>query len=128
MNRRTNMSDIRTTIRLLLMGLLFTPWLGAQSIDLPFAGFEPALPAVSGMRICFYNVENLFDTEDDTPNGMRNSSPKARRNGTTTSIGTSRKRSLKHFWRSVMPIRLRSTGCGEVENRRVLNDLVRQTS
>ena len=60
------MSDIRTTIRLLLMGFLFTPWLSAQSIELPFAGFEPALPADSGMRICFYNVENLFDTEDDT--------------------------------------------------------------
>jgi len=121
-----NMSDIRTTIRLLLIGFLFTPWLSAQSTELPFAGFEPALPADSGMRICFYNVENLFDTEDDTLKWDEEFLPEGKKKWDDYKYWDKQKKIAETLLAIGYAHPPALIGLCEVENRRVLNDLVRQ--
>lgn len=69
------------TFSLLLLGILFSncddsnpinPPLEEEEIELPTPTPTPTDPVTDKRTIAFYNVENLFDTEDDPDNGGDN--------------------------------------------------------
>lgn len=82
-------------------------------------------PAISSYRIGFYNVENLFDTEDDPAILDEEYTPGSKKQWTPERYQTK----LDHLARVVEGMGYPALlGLAEVENRRVLEDFCEKTS
>lgn len=113
------MSTMRTIFLLLISASLW-----AQ--ELPFEGFVPASPPTEGLRACFYNVENLFDTQDDSLTLDEEFTPESDKNWTPSRYWDKQRNLAKTLLAVGYEQAPAIIGLCEVENRGVLEDLVQQ--
>lgn len=90
----------------------------------PFEGFEPAQDPNSSLRVCFYNVENLFDTFDDTLTIDEEFLPEGKKQWDSFKYWEKQKNMAKTLLAVGSDYAPSIIGLCEVENRRVLDDLV----
>lgn len=86
------------------------------------AGNQPAddLPTDNDLRIAFYNVENLFDTEDNPQKIDEDFLPDGKYEWTPDKYQVK----LKNLARAIKGMNPDVIGLAEIENRKVLQDLV----
>ncbi len=89
--------------------------------------FDPEIRGVDGVRIMFYNVENLFDTFDDPTTNDNEFTP----NGSKSWSNYRYKEKLNHIAKTIVAVGgwepPALVGLCEVENFQVLMDLVSKT-
>lgn len=113
------MSTMRTIFLLLISAPLW-----AQ--ELPFEGFVPAPAPEEGLRACFYNVENLFDTQDDSLTLDEEFTPESDKNWTPSRYWDKQRNLAKTLLAVGYEQPPAIIGLCEVENRWVLEDLTQQ--
>lgn len=113
------MSTMRTIFLLLISAPLW-----AQ--ELPFEGFVPAPAPEEGLRACFYNVENLFDTQDDSLTLDEEFTPESDKNWTPSRYWDKQRNLAKTLLAVGYEQPPAIIGLCEVENRGVLEDLTQQ--
>jgi predicted extracellular nuclease len=91
------------------------------------SGFTGKGQARGDIRVMFYNTENFFDTEDDPATVDEDFTPSGKQHWTTKRYGVK----LNHLYQAIAAVGTwqppEIIGLCEVENRRVLSDLIYQT-
>lgn len=114
-NKRLSLLAIATTLA----------FLHTSAQALPFEGFTPASSPEEALRICFYNVENLFDTQDDTLTRDEEFLPEGRKGWNDFRY----REKLTNTAKTLLAVGYENPpamiGLCEIENRKVMEDLAR---
>ena len=113
---------------LILLSIPFGLWSQSQDSTIFFKGFDDSPRGNKGIRIAFYNCENLFDTEHDSLKRDYDFTPDGRYHWTTYKYWTKQKHIAKAIsaiggWEAPAIV-----GLAEVENQHVLINLVYNTN
>lgn len=111
-------------MKTIFLSLISGAMLFAQ--ELPFEGFISAPSPDKGLRLCFYNVENLFDNQDDSLTRDEEFLPDGEKNWTVSRYWDKQKNIAKTVLALGYEEAPALIGLCEIENRQVLEDLAGQ--